>query len=148
NPDFNPKLRLAIDKARQVNMPKENIERAINRGAGSGEGEELEEFTLEGYGPAGVAIRLFAISDNKNRTISEIRNLFQRSGGSLGEQGSAAFVFDEKGEPTFTVPIADKAAAQKVLTLLNALDGHDDVIKIWANFDIPEEFLQLNAVPG
>lgn len=140
NPDFNPALRLAIDKARKVNMPKQNIERAIAKGAGGGAGEGLTEITLEGYGPAGVAIKVFAISDNKNRTVAEIRSLFQRYGGSLGEQGSAAFVFDEKGNSAFTVPITEEATAKKVLNLVNSLDDHDDVTEVWANFDIPEDF--------
>lgn len=136
NPDFNPKLRLAIDKAREINMPKANIERAIEKGAGGGAGEGLIEVALEGYGPAGVAIKLFAISDNKNRTVAEIRSIFQRHNGTLGEQGSAGYVFDEKGNPTFTIPISDKSLAEKVLGLVNALDDHSDVTEVWANFDI------------
>lgn len=136
NPDFNPKLRLAIDKAREINMPKINIKRAIERGAGGGAGEDLTEVALEGYGPAGVAIKLFAISDNKNRTIAEIRSVFQRHNGTLGEQGSAGYIFDKEGNPTFTVPISDKGLAEKVLGLVNALDEHQDVTEVWANFDI------------
>lgn len=136
DPGFNPKLRLVIDKAREVNMPKANIKRAIDKGVGGGKGEGLQEITLEGYGPAGVAIKIFAISDNKNRTVAEIRSLLQRFGGSLGEQGSTAFVFDEKGNPVFTVPVTDEVIAKKILDLVNVLDDHDDVTEVWANFDI------------
>ena len=136
DPAFNPKLRLAIDKAREVNMPKANIKRAIDKGAGGGKGESLQEIVLEGYGPVGVAIKIFAVSDNKNRTVAEIRSLLQRFGGSLGEQGSTAFVFDEEGNSTFTVPVTEKEMAKKVLDLTNSLDDHDDVTEVWANFDI------------
>ena len=141
NLDFNPKLRMAVDKARKVNMSKGNIERAIEKGAGGGAGEGLVEFNLEGYGPAGVAIKIFVISDNKNRTVAEIRSLFQKFGGSLGEQGSAGYVFDEKGNPVFTVPVTDEAIAKKTLGLANALDEHQDVTDIWANFDIKNGLL-------
>jgi len=97
NPDINVKLRLAIQKARDNNMPLENIERAIKRGSGELEGATLVEMVLEGYGPGGSAILVEALSDNRNRTLQEIRNIFSRSSGSLGEIGCVAWLFDSKG---------------------------------------------------
>lgn len=142
DPDFNPKLRKAVDEARKYGMPQENIRRAVEKG--SGVGEKLEEVRLEGYGPAGVAIMIETLTDNKNRTISEIRNIMQRHGGSLGEQGSAAYIFKDNPEkPLFDVPITDEKTAQKVLELADALDEHDDVQEVHANFDIPEELLKV-----
>ncbi|MFC1918784.1 YebC/PmpR family DNA-binding transcriptional regulator [Chloroflexota bacterium] len=97
NPDTNFKLRLAVQKARDNNMPLENIERAIKRGSGELEGVTLVEMVLEGYGPGGSAILVEVLSDNRNRTLPEIRNIFSRSGGSLGESGCVAWLFDSKG---------------------------------------------------
>jgi len=98
DPNFNFKLRLIVDKARASNMPKENIERAIKRGAGTGEdGAALEEVTYEGYGPHGVAILMQVVTDNRNRTVSEIRRALTRGGGNLGESGSVGWLFDAKG---------------------------------------------------
>ena len=98
DPNFNFKLRLIIDKARASNMPKENIERAVKRGSGTGEdGAALEEVNYEGYGPHGVAILMQVVTDNRNRTVSEIRRALTRGGGNLGESGSVAWLFDQKG---------------------------------------------------
>ena len=98
DPNFNFRLRLIIDKAKAENMPKENIDRAIKRGAGIGEdGVILEEVTYEGYGPHGVAIYMQTVTDNKNRTVAEIRRALTRAGGSLGEAGSVGWLFDSKG---------------------------------------------------
>ena len=99
-PDINAniRLRLAVDKARAENMPKDNIERAIRRGAGlEKDAAEIEEITYEGYGPNGVAMLVECLSDNRNRTISEVRRCFSRAGGSLGEPGSVAWQFTSKG---------------------------------------------------
>jgi YebC/PmpR family DNA-binding regulatory protein len=94
----NPKLKLAVTKARANNMPKDNIERAILRGTGGGEGAEaLEEITYEGYGPDGVAYLVDVITDNKNRTLAEVKRVFNRAGGSLAAAGSVAWQFDKKG---------------------------------------------------
>jgi YebC/PmpR family DNA-binding regulatory protein len=104
DPNFNFRLRLAIDKAKAENMPKENIERAIKRGAGTGDGAtQLEEITYEGYGPHGVGIVIQVVTDNRNRTVSEMRRALTRAGGSLGESGSVAWMFDNKGY--ITVPM-------------------------------------------
>lgn len=97
SPDTNFRLRLAIQRARDSNMPLENIERAIKRGSGELEGAILVEMILEGYGPSGVAILVQALSDNRNRTVQDVRNIFSRHGGSLGESGCVAWLFDSKG---------------------------------------------------
>lgn len=97
DPSGNPRLRLAIQRARENNMPMENIERAIKRGSERGEGAALEEILYEGYGPSGAAIMIEALTDNRNRAAAEIRNLFTRAGGSLGESGCVAWMFDKRG---------------------------------------------------
>ncbi|MFC1874819.1 YebC/PmpR family DNA-binding transcriptional regulator [Chloroflexota bacterium] len=97
NPETNYHLRLAIQKAKDSNMPSDNIDRSIKRGEGTLEGVSLVELVLEGYGPGGAAIMVEALSDNRNRTVQEVRNLFSRSGGSLGESGSVTWLFDSKG---------------------------------------------------
>lgn len=98
DPDTNFRLRLAIDKARAANVPNENIERAIKRGVGELEGHSYEEFYYEGYGPGGVAVMLSIMTDNRNRTAADIRHIFSRHGGSLGESGCVAWMFEKKGE--------------------------------------------------
>lgn len=98
DPNFNPRLRLAIDNARNANMPADNIERAIKRGTGELEGVSYEEVTYEGYGPGGVAIFIETLTDNANRTVAEIRHILSRNGGSLGTTGSVAWQFDRKGQ--------------------------------------------------
>jgi YebC/PmpR family DNA-binding regulatory protein len=97
DPGANPRLRLAVDKARAVNMPKDNIERAIKRGAGGGEGESYEEVVYEGYGPSGVAVLLTVLTDNRNRTVGEIRHAFTKHGGNLGQSGCVSHLFDKRG---------------------------------------------------
>lgn len=97
DPETNFKLRLAIQKAREASMPKDNIERAIERGSGSAEGAVLQELMLEGYGPSGTAILAQTLSDNRNRTVQEVRNVFTRQGGTMGSAGCVAWLFDSKG---------------------------------------------------
>ncbi|MFC2019654.1 YebC/PmpR family DNA-binding transcriptional regulator [Chloroflexota bacterium] len=97
SPESNSRLRLAIQRARDSNMPMDNIERAIKRGSGELGGAIMVEMTLEGYGPHGEAILVEALSDNRNRTLQEVRNIFTRSGGSLGEAGCVSWIFDHKG---------------------------------------------------
>lgn len=206
DPNSNPRLRLAIETARGVNMPKDNIQRAIDKGMGNLPGQTVEEVLYEGFGPAKVAFLVEGITDNKNRTNSEIRNLFERSGGNLGSSGSVAYMFDKKGEihlaskggssdeeilelidlgaedvedfdedgttkylvytdpvslnqvstsitqsgypvessllvykPNLSVNINDAETARKVLDLAEKLEDHDDVQKVYANFDIAED---------
>jgi YebC/PmpR family DNA-binding regulatory protein len=98
DPDANPRLRTAITAAKAVSMPNDNIKRAIMRGTGELEGGMIEEFTYEGYGPAGVAIIVEVATDNKDRTVSEVRHAFSKNGGNMGEQGSVAWMFDRKGQ--------------------------------------------------
>ena len=97
DPSSNPRLRLVIDRAKTANMPKDNIERAIQKGIGGGDSAAFEEVVYEGYGPAGVAVMVEALTDNKNRTVGEIRHLFSRYGGNLGANGCVAYLFEKKG---------------------------------------------------
>ena len=97
DPDANFRLRLIVQKAKENNMPADNIQRAIAKGVGGGEGADVEEITYEGYGPAGAAIIVEAATDNRNRTVAEVRNVFARSGGSMGESGSVAWNFELRG---------------------------------------------------
>lgn len=97
DPDANPRLRLAIQRARESNMPLENIQRAIQRGTGGSDGAALEAVSYEGYGPGGAALYVEALTDNRNRTVAEVRNVLARGGGSLGESGCVAWLFDPRG---------------------------------------------------
>jgi len=97
DPAMNARLRLAVQKARDARMPSDNIERAIKKGSGQLEGETLSELNLEGYGPGGVAVLVQAVSDNRNRTIADVRHIFTRSGGALGEAGCVSWIFEAKG---------------------------------------------------
>ena len=207
NPDANPRLRTAIERARDANMPQDNIEKAIKRDTGELPGVTYETCIFEGYGPGGVAIMVEALTDNKNRTSSEVRNIFSKKGGNLAGSGSVAWVFNKKGYvlvdksqvsedelfaivvdagaqdlktegksyeifcqpqdfekvknalkgkgikwqiaeltmvPTSTVKVTGNQAKQ-VLALIEALEDHDDVQKVYANFDIPEEILEQLA---
>ena len=93
--DANPRLRLAIDKARAANMPKDNIQRAIQKGIGGGEDAAYEEVVYEGYGPGGTAVLLEALTDNRKRTVSEVRHVFTKNGGNLGSTGCVAYLFEK-----------------------------------------------------
>lgn len=203
DPEKNPRLRIAVEKARDVNMPMDNIKRAIMKGTGELAGTTYEEVTYEGYGPGGVALLIEVMTDNKNRTVSEIRHLLSKHGGSLGESGCVSWIFEKRGyilvdkktidedtllslaleagvddvrndpkEESFelicsTDKLKDiKAALEKagisislaevtmlpknyisiegedadrMLKLMDALEDHDDVQNVYANFDIPDE---------
>lgn len=133
DPTSNPLLRMAIEKAKEVNMPNDNIKRAIDRGLGKEAGAAgLEEMTLEGYGPFGVAFLVEVVTDNRNRTISEVRNLFSRYGGNLGEAGSAAYVFTDREHPTFEIEL-DEGGRERVTTFAQALSDLDDVQEVYTN---------------
>lgn len=101
DPDANPRLRLAVDNAKAANMPADNIDRAIKKATGELEGVIFHELTYEGYGPGGIAILVEVATDNKNRTVAEVRHLFSKSGGSMGESGSVAWMFERKGIISF-----------------------------------------------
>ena len=123
DPDMNPRLRTVIAEAKQHNMPADNIKRAIRRGTGEEEGLSYEEVTYEGYGPGGVAVLVDTLTDNKNRTVGEIRHLFTRFGGDLGATNSVAWMFEKKG----LVVVAKEKAAEEAL--MNAVidAGADDM---------------------
>lgn len=124
NPDTNFRLRLAIQKARDSNMPMENIDRAIQKGTGTAEGGALEEMTLEGYGPSGMAILVSALTDNHNRTVQEVRSTFTRHGGSLGSSGCVAWIFESRGVININ---AENVDADELA--LNAIDaGAEDIL--------------------
>ncbi|UJF24476.1 YebC/PmpR family DNA-binding transcriptional regulator [Suttonella sp. R2A3] len=123
DPDSNPRLRLAITKAQAENMPKDTMDRAVKRGAGELDGQQMEEIRYEGYGPGGVAIMVDCLSDNRNRTVGEVRHAFSKAGGNLGTSGSVAFQFEERGV-LFFADVADEE-----LILEAALEGGaDDVV--------------------
>jgi YebC/PmpR family DNA-binding regulatory protein len=123
SPESNFRLRLAIQKARDSNMPSDNIERAIKKGSGELGGAALSEITIEGYGPHGVAVMVEALTDNRNRTVQEVRSLFARHGGSLGASGSVSWLFDNRG-----VIVVETDGAQAEELALAAIDaGAEDV---------------------
>lgn len=119
----NFKLRLAVQRARAANMPNDNIERAIAKATGGGDAEQLDEITYEGYGPGGTAILVAALTDNRNRTVAEIRHQFSRAGGNLGETGSVAWQFDAKG--LITIPVNSSDPDDLALQAIDA--GAEDV---------------------
>ena len=121
--EHNFRLRLAVQKAREVNMPTDKIQAAIDRGTGAAKGESLEELRYEGYGPAGVAILVDAVTDNRNRTAPAIRRVFSKHGGNLGESNSVAWMFDRKG--VITVRPGDKDSEEIGLAAIEA--GAEDV---------------------
>jgi YebC/PmpR family DNA-binding regulatory protein len=200
----NPTLRTMIQKARDASMPKDNIERAIKRGTGELEGVTYEEVNYEGYAPNGVAVFVETLTDNRNRTGAEVKNVFTRNGGSLAEPGAVSWQFERKGVihlakaaateddlmlvvldagaedvedqgdswevvtpptelaavrdalneagitytsadltmlPQQSVPLEDASSAKQVLRVIDALEEHDDVQNVYANFDIPNEVM-------
>jgi YebC/PmpR family DNA-binding regulatory protein len=204
DPAGNHTLAAAIEKAKGYSMPKDNIQRAIDRGTGEGDAGEIERVLYEGYGPGGAAVLVDALTDNRNRTGAEVRNIFDKQGGSLGEPGSVAWQFEKKGvvivdgdrygeddlmaaidagaedvaaeddtlkvtsepagltavrealeasgvdiesaelamEPKSVVEVTDPGEARRLVRLIDALDDHDDVDEVHANFDIPAELLE------
>jgi YebC/PmpR family DNA-binding regulatory protein len=136
DPGSNPRLRTAVDKAKAVNMPADNIKRAIQKGTGELEGASYEEITLEGYGPGGVALLVEGTTDNRNRTVSEIRHVFSKNGGNLGAAGSVSYMFKPRG---FVALAKEKVTEDKLMEL--ALDaGADDILdsgEIWEVYTPP-----------
>jgi YebC/PmpR family DNA-binding regulatory protein len=131
DPTGNPRLRLAIDKAKGANMPNDNVKRAIQRGAGELEGQAFEEQTYEGYGPGGIALLVEVITDNKNRTVAEIRHIFSRNNGNMGESGSVAWKFDRRG--VISVP---KALSEDEMMMIVLDTGADDMEVEDESYDI------------
>ena len=142
DPDTNLKLRYAIDKARAVSMPRDNIERAVKRGTGELEGMVMEELVYEGFGPGGTAVICDILTDNRSRTSGEVRKIFDRGGGNMGGPGAVSYLFDRKG--VFVVP----AAGTTEETLMNvALDaGAEDLKRDGDNFEVTCEVTAFNAV--
>jgi YebC/PmpR family DNA-binding regulatory protein len=204
NPDTNPRLRVAIERAKESSMPSDNIDRAVKKGTGQLEGITYEDITLEGYGPGGVAVYIEGVSDNKNRTTAEVRTIFTKRGGNMAGAGSVAWMFEKKGYivvsktsaeedklmgvaldagaedmivedenyaiktspqdffkvkkaiddagiktedaeltllPKNTVKV-EGADAKKILDLVDAIEEHEDVQHVYANFDIPDDLIK------
>ncbi len=144
NPEGNPRLRAALLAAKAENMPKENIDRAIKKGTGELEGVNYEELMYEGYGPAGVAILVDIMTDNRNRAASEVRHIFSRNSGNLGEAGCVAWMFNKKGSIVFD----KKAIPEEELIELALEAGAEDVKDQEDQFEIitsPEDFANVKA---
>ena len=137
DPEMNFKLRLVVDKAKAANMPKDNIERAIRRGAGLEKGDALEEITYEGYGPHGVALIIQVVTDNRNRAVADIRRWFNKLGGSLGETGCVAWQFESKGYLTLEPDGLDQNEVFELAVEWGADDVifGDDLIEIFTSVD-------------
>jgi YebC/PmpR family DNA-binding regulatory protein len=144
DPDTNPRLRLVVDKAKQANMPKDNIQRAIDKGVGGGEGESFDEVVYEGYGPGGAAILIEALTDNRNRTVADVRHVLTKNGGNLGASGCVSYLFDKRGMLTFEGDDLDGDALMEA-----ALEaGAEDVIESEGSIDVvtaPNDFEAVKA---
>jgi len=142
DPDMNPRLRTVIDAAKAVNMPAENIKRAIRRGTGEEPGVSYDEVMYEGYGPGGAALLIDTLTDNRNRTVGELRHMLSKHGGNLGETNSVAWMFDKKG-----YFVIDKSQADEETLMAAALEaGADDLKDDGDNWEIvcaPESFEKL-----
>jgi len=137
--DSNPRLRTAVDKAKSVNMPADNIKRAIQKGTGELEGMAYEDITLEGYGPGGVALLIEGTTDNRNRTVSEIRHVFSKHGGNMGAAGSVSYMFKPRG---YIAIASEKVSEEKLMDL--ALDaGAEDIVSsgdVWEVYTSPSTY--------
>jgi YebC/PmpR family DNA-binding regulatory protein len=150
NPENNIRLRVAIEKAREANMPSENIEKAIKRGTGELEGVTYEDVTYEGYGPGGVAILVNVLTDNKNRTAADIRKIFSKFGGSLGSAGSVSWIFERKG---YISVDASKYTEDQILEIALEVGAEDvkkedDVISIYTPVEVFSEVLNALKSKG
>ena len=159
----NPRLRLAVDKALGANMPRDTIDRAIKRGAGAQDGDSVEELTYEGYGPGGVAVLVEAMTDNRNRTVAEIRHAFSKNGGNLGTDGSVAYLFTRQGEVLFApgtnedqvMEVALEAGAEDLqvdedgaLTLTTPWEGLGVVLDALNAAGLSPDSAEVTMVPG
>jgi len=146
-PGDNPRLRAVVDKALNVNMTRDTIDRAIARGAGTADSENLEELTYEGYGPHGVAILLETLTDNKNRTVAEVRHGFSKFGGSLGTNGSVAYLFQKTGIISFPAGSSEETIMEVALEagahdIVSNADGSIDVMTTLETFGAVQDALQ------
>ena len=162
DPDGNPRLRSAVVAAKAVSMPAENIKRAIMRGTGELEGGQIDEIVFEGYGPGGAAVLVKVATDNRNRTVSEIRHVFTKNGGNLGELGSVSWMFERKGQILIE---KDKAGEDQLMTIaldagaddlrddgdswevISAPEAHDAVLHAIQNAGIPTVSAEVAMVP-
>lgn len=150
DPDTNLTLRYAIDEAKYANMPKDTIQRAIDKGAGAGQGDAFESITYEGYGPGGTAIIIDTLTDNKNRTVTELRTLFKKGGGSLGNAGTVAYMFQTKGQ---ILVDASKVTEEQIMDLaieagaedVQAPEADDDDAGFWTILTEATEFQQVKV---
>jgi YebC/PmpR family DNA-binding regulatory protein len=142
--DSNPRLRLVVDKSKSANMPKDNIARAIAKGVGGGESDAYEECTYEGYGPGGSAILIEALTDNKNRTVGEVRHALTKHGGNLGASGCVAYLFEKKGIVTL-----DRAGVDADALMEAALEaGAEDVLESSESIDVVTVPGDFEAIKG
>jgi YebC/PmpR family DNA-binding regulatory protein len=141
DPDDNPRLRLALDKANAANMPKDNIKRAIEKGSGTGETGALEEIIFEGYGPGGVAILVETMTDNRNRTVSDVRHAFSKFGGNLGTDGSVSYLFNKIG-----IIHISKVTSEEELMDIVLESGADDLVDEGEYFEIISSSSNLSNV--
>jgi len=139
DPNANPRLRHAIDSAKAQNMPKDNVDRAIKKGTGDMDGVNYEEILYEGYGPGGVAVMVECLTDNKNRTIADVRYIFNKAGGNVGTDGCVAWMFDKKG----VISISKESAEEETLMEVAIDAGAEDIKDEGDSFDVltaPEDF--------
>ncbi len=141
DPDSNPRLRTAIDKALTCNMTRDTIDRAIKRGAGNDEVDNMEEVTYEGYGPGGVAVLVYCLTDNRNRTVSDVRHAFTKFGGNLGTDGSVAYLFNKCGQLLF-----DDLSQEEALTEVAIDAGAEDVIADEEGIEVRTSFEDFISV--
>lgn len=143
DPDYNPSLKVAIDKAKAENMPNDNIERAIKKGSGELGSDSFEEITYEGYGPSGIAVLVQCLTDNRNRTAPDVRHAFDKNGGNLGTPGSVSFMFDRRG----IIEIEKNSGLDYDELMMSALElGADDVTEYDDAYEIitsPEAYLDI-----
>ncbi|MBW0146502.1 YebC/PmpR family DNA-binding transcriptional regulator [Marinobacter arenosus] len=153
NPEDNPRLRSVIDKALTANMKKDTIERAVERGAGGGDDSNYEELTYEGYGPGGVAIFVEAMTDNKNRTVAEIRHAFSKMGGNLGTDGSVAYLFSKQGIISYSPDVSEDKLMEAALNagaedLAEQDDGSFEIVTTPEQFlDVKESLVSAGLTP-
>jgi YebC/PmpR family DNA-binding regulatory protein len=139
DPEMNPGLREAIEKARSVNMPKDNIDRAIKRGTGEDKSTQLEEVTYEAYGPNGTPLIIETITDNKNRTLSEIKHILSNHNSKLAQAGSVKYMFEKRGDDwvaQYPIDISDENLKNQLEKLFETLDENDDVKEIYSNVNL------------
>jgi YebC/PmpR family DNA-binding regulatory protein len=163
DPEGNPRLRTAILKAKEANMPKDTMERAIKKGAGEIEGANYEEFSYEGYAPEGVALLMEIMTDNKNRTASDVRSLLSKLGGNLGSNGCVAYMFDKKGVLIFEIKNLSEEKAMEIgidagaddiindgemIEIYTKPENFENVLKAFENAGIPHESAEVTMVPN